>query len=125
MSIRSNNASVELFRLAPRDMRRVEQAIEYIQKNYSSKLSVEHLAMEVRLSKEKLQAGIQYKTGLTLHDYLVSVRIDKSKDLLIQTELPIKAIAGSTGFKKPGHFTDVFKSLVFLTPSEYRLQYGQ
>lgn len=81
--------------------------------------------MEARLSKEKLQAGIQYKTGLTLHDYLISVRIEKSKDLLVLTELPIKAIAGCAGFKKPGHFANVFKALVSITPTEYRLQYGQ
>lgn len=124
MPISSNDPTMELFRLTPRDMRRVQKVIEYIDKNYSTKLSVEHLAIEGRMSKEKLQAGIQHKTGLTLHEYLVNVRIDKSKDLLTQTELPIKAIAGSTGFKKPGHFTDVFKALVRITPSEYRVQYG-
>jgi len=125
MPIRSNEASLELFRLTPRDLRRVERAIEYIQCNYSEKLSVEHIAMEVRLSKEKLQAGIQHKTKLTLHEYLVSVRIEKSKDLLTKTELPIKAIADSTGFKKAGHFCDVFKALNSVTPSQFRFQFGE
>ena|SRR3569833_515734 len=125
MSIRSNEVSLELFRLTPRDMRRIEKAIDYILANYSEKLSVEHLAIEVRLSKEKLQAGFQHRTNRTLHEYLVSVRIEKSKTLLTQTELPIKAIASETGFKKAGHFSNVFKSLIGLTPSAYRVIHGQ
>ncbi|HWK08118.1 MAG TPA: AraC family transcriptional regulator [Puia sp.] len=104
------------------DMDCVDQAIAYIEKYYRNAISAEQLAMEAGLSIRKLRVGLKKKTGLTLHEFHFTVRIEKSKSLLEGTAYPLKAIASSVGFKTESHFCKRFKKITTLTPIEYRLR---
>jgi transcriptional regulator GlxA family with amidase domain len=99
----------------------VDQAILFIEKNYRNAISAEKLAMEAGLSIRKLRVGLKTKTGLTLHEFHFTVRIEKAKPLLQDTYYPLKAIASSVGFKTESHFCKRFKRRTMLTPIEYRL----
>ncbi|SRR5258708_33427710 len=114
----------EVSRLTHYDLSCVGNAINFIDKNYSDHISADQLSLEVGLSKKKLQAGIRQKTGLTLHGYILQIRIEKSKPLLADTGLPLKAIARTIGFKTCSHFCKIFKNLTSNTPMEYRLQHA-
>jgi transcriptional regulator GlxA family with amidase domain len=109
-------------RLTLTDMQGVELAIAYIDKNYRSKISAEHLSIEFNLPKEKLQAGFQKRTRLTVHQYIVQIRIEKAKDLLTNTNAPLKSIAFRTGFTDESHLCNVFKKTFAISPVEFRLQ---
>lgn len=111
-----------IIQLSRWDMERVNNALAYVEKHYRSPISADYLSLEVNLSKEKLQAGIQRKTGLTLHLHILKVRTDKAKELLRDTDHPVKSIAAATGFKRASHFIDIFKKFHSLTPNQYRLQ---
>lgn len=104
------------------DMERIDNALVYIEKHYRNPISADHLALEVNLSKEKLQKGIQQITGLTLHLFILRLRTEKAKELLRNTDHPVKSIAAATGFKRASHFIDIFKKFQTLTPNQYRLQ---
>ena len=104
------------------DMERINDALVYVEKHYRRPISADHLSLEVNLSKEKLQAGIQRQTGLTLHLHVLKVRMDKAKELLRNTDHPVKSIAAATGFKRASHFIDTFKRFYAQTPNQYRLQ---
>jgi transcriptional regulator GlxA family with amidase domain len=103
-------------------MERINNALVYVQKYYRNQISADHLSLEVNLSKEKLQAGILQKTGLTLHLHILKVRTEKAKELLRDTDHPVKSIAAATGFKRASHFIDIFKRFQAQTPNQYRLQ---
>lgn len=109
-------------RLTPADLQSVDIAIIYIDKNYRSKISAEQLSLEVNLPKNKLQAGFQKRTNLTLHQYILHVRIQKAKDLLVTTNSPLKLIALCTGFTDESHLCNVFKRIASTSPVEYRMQ---
>src|SRR5579872_7313121 len=96
-------------RLTPCDQRIIEKAMEFIDRNYRERLSADQLSIEFYISKQKLQAGFQQMTGLTLHSYILKVRIEKAKQLLADTNQPIKFIASAMGFKRPSHFIFTFK----------------
>lgn len=113
----------EVIRLTGYDLSCIDHALGYIEKRFADRISADLLSSEVGLSKKKLQAGIRRRTGLSLHEYLLSVRIEKSKPLLTSTGLPLKAIASSTGFKTTSHFCKVFKHLTAATPMEFRLEH--
>ena len=113
---------IKIVRLTPFDMRCIEEAILYVDKHYESNISADQLAIEVSLSKGKLQAGFQQKTKLTLHKYIWQVRLEKAKKLLVTTNEPVKKIAAVTGFYDESHFCKVFKRLTTISPVEYRLQ---
>jgi two-component system response regulator YesN len=109
-------------RLMPYERRNIEKAMVYIDQNYRNRLSADQLAIECNLSKQKLQAGFQEVTGMTVHSYILKVRVEKAKQMLADTDQPVKSIAAAMGFKRPSHFIFTFKVFTSLTPCEYRLQ---
>ena len=78
--------------------------------------------MEVGLSKDKLQAGFQCRTGKTLHKYIQQVRLDKAKERLVNTNDPLKLVADASGFVNESHFCKVFKKIHLVSPVQYRYQ---
>lgn len=109
-------------RLCKYELDCVDHAITYVEKNYRNAISIEQLSIEAGMSIRKLRVGIKKKTGLTLHEFHFSVRIEQSKPMLLNTAYPLKAIAYSVGFKTESHFCKRFKEIVRLTPIEFRLK---
>jgi len=109
-------------RLSPFDFQCIDNALRYIDKHYADKLSAENLSIEVGLSKEKLQAGLQRRTGKTLHKYIQQVRMEKARELLVNTNDPLKSVADASGFVNESHFCKVFKKMHMVSPVQYRYQ---
>jgi len=109
-----------VIRLSHYDMTCIDRALAYIDQYYRNALSAEQLSIEAELNIKKLRAGIRKKTGYTLHEYHIKVRIDKAKALLLQTGHPLKQIANSVGFKNESHFCQKFRQFVSMTPNEFR-----
>jgi len=116
------SAPTKSIRLSPFDLRLIDQALDYINRHYTEKISADQLSMEVGMSKEKLQAGLQARKGLTLAKYIQQVRLEKARDLLTNTNDPVKAIADASGFINESHFCKVFKKNYFISPVQYRFQ---
>ena len=112
----------KLIRLSRADLACIDQALGYVDKHYTEKISAEQLSMEVGLSKEKLQAGMQQCKGCTLHKYLQQVRLEKARLLLANTNHPVKAVADAAGFVNESHFCKVFRKVHYISPVEYRFQ---
>ena len=110
------------FRLLPYERRNIQKAMDYIDLHYRERLSADQLSIEFNLSKHKLQAGFQELTGLSVHSYILKVRVEKAKQMLADTDQPVKSIASAMGFKRPSHFIYIFKEFTSLTPCEYRLR---
>ncbi|MBN9383521.1 MAG: helix-turn-helix transcriptional regulator [Chitinophagaceae bacterium] len=113
---------VKPVRLSAADLRCIDLAVEYIHKHYTDKISADQLSIEVGLSKEKLQAGIQGRKGQTLARYIQQVRLEKAKELLANTNQPVKAVADAAGFINESHFCKVFRKVNFISPIQYRFQ---
>jgi two-component system response regulator YesN len=112
--------NVKKVRFTPADMQGIDLAIANIDKNYRNKISAEQLSIEVNLPKEKLQAGFQKRTGLTIHQYILQTRIQKAKEMLANTNSPLKVIAFRTGFSDESYFCKVFKKFEETSPIEFR-----
>lgn len=110
----------KIFRLTPHDYRCIEKAMLYIDQHCTEKISSDQLALEVGISKNKLQTGFLLRSGLTLHDYILKIRVDKAKLLLIDTNDPVKSIADNTGFTNDSHFCKVFRKFTSISPARYR-----
>jgi len=52
--------------------------------------------------------------------YVLEQRVKRARQLLMQTDLPLSAIASAVGFYDQGHFSRQFRSLVGTTPSSFR-----
>ncbi len=106
----------------PYELDRIDQAIAYIEKNYRDAISADQLAIEVCLDIKKLQAGIQLRTGHTVHNYILVTRVTRALCDLQDFGRPIKLIASKHGFCSSSHFGTEFKKRTGLTPKEYRYQ---
>jgi AraC-like DNA-binding protein len=59
--------------------------------------------------------------GITIEKYLLLLRMEKAKELLIQTELSASEISDRLGYGSPQSFITQFKKEMGKTPGEYRL----
>ncbi len=64
---------------------------------------------------------ISKESGTTAQRHIQDAVIERSKQLLVETRLPVSEIAYQLGFEYPQHFSRLFKSRIGMTPNEYRL----
>jgi AraC-like DNA-binding protein len=117
--------AIKIVRFSRQEKAAIEEAIRYIHENFARRITTEDLTEVAGISAKKLQAGIRMKTGKTVHEYLLIVRLDKAKDLLTNTDEPIKNIPAKIGLANPSHFGQVFKKFTGQTPLAYRIVHTQ
>lgn len=106
--------------IAPARQRVVDHTRKYIEEHYREELTIELICQQMSFSKFYLCKLFKERTGQTLHQYLTSCRINKSREYLTGSKLPIHAIAQEVGFKNTLAYSRAFKQYMNMTPSEYR-----
>lgn len=101
----------------------IQTAIHYIEDHYNHNLTIDAICESVSFSKYYFCKLFKENTGMTLHQYVVEYRLNKSKELLSYTKLSIAAISNSVGFNNTLTFSRQFKEKFNMTPSEYREYY--
>ncbi|GEM_PF-42761 len=100
--------------------KKVTQIMEYINKNYSSKLSLAGIADEFYISRYYLTRVFKRYSGLTVVEYINNVRINESLKLLEISTDRVSKIASTVGFNSAAHFDRVFRSIMQTSPLKYR-----
>jgi two-component system response regulator YesN len=98
----------------------LEPALTYIEKNYQENITLQKVAEISNVSSYYFSRLFKKELGVNFSIYLKQRKIEKGKELLIQTSLPIENIATKLGYYEAGYFTKVFKQAEGITPSEYR-----
>lgn len=98
----------------------VKKALEYIHHNYDCDINVEGIAGAINIHPGYLHRIFKSNTGATVVEYLTSLRIEKAKMLLEQTDIPIIDISNYIGINSRQYFTYIFKKHVGITPYEFR-----
>jgi len=101
----------------------VDQAVRLIELNYYQELTLENVARQIYLSPCYFSRLFSEIKGLNFSKYLTQVRIEKSKKLLINTNLNIKQVCKQIGYRDSRYFSMVFKQYVGITPTGYRRQF--
>jgi AraC-like DNA-binding protein len=101
--------------------KRIVQAKLFIDSYFQEDIDVNNISDEAYFSKFHFIRLFKKVYGKTPHQYLISVRIDKAKNLLRQNQ-PVSQACLEVGFKSVSSFTGLFKKVVGKTPSEYRLE---
>jgi AraC family transcriptional regulator len=113
------SALIELSRAGPVD-RRLRRAMEFMHDNYWRELSLEEIASAAYLSEYHFARLFKQITGITPHFYLANLRLERARELLSNSEIPIGQVAAMVGYQSQSHFTKIFKSVTGLTPKAYR-----
>ena len=95
-------------------------AIRDIRSHYAEDLTGKTVAASLGISESYQGKLFRQQMGYTFVEYLTMHRIDVALDLLSQTDLKTYHIAEMVGYKDARHFSDIFKKLVGVTPTQYR-----
>ena len=98
----------------------IRTMISYIKDNYREKITIEDMAEIVDLNPIYLGSLFKKEIGLNFSSYLIKVRIDAAKSLLIETNYTIAAIGSEVGYKDTRYFSQLFEKTVGIKPALYR-----
>ncbi len=98
----------------------IRSAQEYVMRNLSHDISIREMAVKLGVSREHLSRIFAKHLGFSLHDYITIEKMKFACQLLLETSLPCKEIAGRTGYGNVISFNRAFRSVVRMTPSELR-----
>ena len=94
--------------------------IAYILAHLDHKLSLAELAAVVQMSPAHFARLFKGATGQTPHQYVITRRMERAKQLLTETTLPLHEIGAQVGYADQSHFTALFRQYIATTPKAYR-----
>lgn len=100
--------------------KKIAPVTEYIYNNYKNSLSLEELGEIIGVSKSYLCRLFKETYGVTPIKYLQNHRINKSKQLLISTDMKLRSICAEVGINDISYFCMIFKEHEGMTPEEFR-----
>ncbi|MCI8429379.1 MAG: AraC family transcriptional regulator [Lachnospiraceae bacterium] len=103
-----------------RDTERIRRIMEYIQKHYAEKITLEELAEQIHLCRSESCRLFRRYMKESMFDYLLDYRVERSLELLRSPDLDVTQIADRVGFGSPGYYSKIFKRKMGCTPLEYR-----
>jgi two-component system, response regulator YesN len=104
----------------PGDGSIIRRAKNLVRELYSQGISLNEVALKVNVTSEYLSALFHRATGVTFSSYVRDYRVQKSKELLIGTNVKLHSVAEQVGYRDPKYFCRVFKEVTGLNPSQYR-----
>ena len=102
--------------------RKMRRLLDLIEEHLDGDLSLERLAAEVEISPLYLPRAFKAAFGQPPHQYILSRRIERAKELLRDTSTPIADVALAVGFSSQSHLSNWFLRTVGVSPASYRRQ---
>lgn len=97
--------------------RQIKKALDYIELHLGRRLSDEEVAESVGLSTSHFRHLFKQATRQPFHKYVMSLRLEKARELLQRGGLRVSDVSRSLGFVSPAHFSRVFAKRFGASPS--------
>ena len=101
----------------------VLQIMDYIKNNYNQPLNNKMLSSMSGYHEYHLNRLFTKQVGMSVHKYILNIRINEAKKLLLTTEYSLAAIAEQVGFNSNTHFSSSFKQAIGISPLEFQKQF--
>ena len=101
----------------------LSEVISYIETNYQRNITIANLAKKASMSEITLYRMFKKAFNISPVNYLISVRVSRAQEMLVNSKLNISEIARETGFSDSNYFSRTFKKLTGISPRSYRKQY--
>jgi len=104
--------------------RKIALALKLIEEQYmDSGLNVTALADQVRLTQPYLSVLFKKTMGRSVSEYLLALRIEKSKLLLVEEDIRVGEVAHRVGYNDANAYAKAFKRIMGLSPAKFRQRY--
>ena len=98
----------------------IKKVCDFVDKNLSQEITLEQAADMAGVSSFYLSKLFKEEKGETFINFVSDKRLEKSRQLLAETELSIKEITAEVGYNDQNYFSRIFKTRYGLSPKEYR-----
>ena len=105
--------------------RQLAQALDFVHANFAKDVPLPTLAAVAGLSPYHFARLFKQSTGLAPHQYLIRVRVERARGLLLHGNESITSIATQVGFCDQSHFSTHFKRIYGVTPRVFIQQIAQ
>lgn len=103
----------------------IQKCIDYIHANLHDKISLDTLAELCSLSPVYLSSLFKKETGVNLSQYILSCKLEQSKEMIKSGQYGFEEISNHLGFCSQSYYIRCFKREYGLTPREYKLTGGE
>ncbi|MCE8021495.1 AraC family transcriptional regulator [Halomonas sp. MCCC 1A11036] len=99
---------------------KLRRVIDLMDQHLAEPFSLADLAEAAQLSEYHFSRLFKQATGLSPSQYFIRLRMDRARQLLLETDCSIIDIGMEVGYSSPSHFSQVFRHQVGISPSAYR-----
>lgn len=96
------------------------KVLYYLEHHFTEDISVDGVAAELFLNKHYIAHVFKDETGFSIMEYVISLRMNKAKSLLTETDQSVTDIATECGYSDFTYFSRIFKKNTGLSPSNFR-----
>ncbi len=104
------------------EVERIRKMLNFIQINFADNIDLQQIANSAFISRRECLRCFRHIVGMSPIQYVIELRIQKAKHLLLETDLSISDIYIACGFQNQSYFTKIFKSKTGLSPMKFRNQ---
>lgn len=99
---------------------KVQEILAFVSENYQEELTNSVLGERFGYHPNYINHLVVQHTGMSLHKYLLGIRINRAIDLLQTTDMPVSLISSEVGFADYNHFLKYFKQATGYTTKAFR-----
>lgn len=103
----------------------MKTALSYIRYNFKEEITLAHISSLVHVTPNHFCKYFHKKIGTSFQEYLLNLRLEYAKNLIISTENSVSDISSESGFNTPHYFSRVFKAKYGMSPTEYRNKFNR
>ncbi|MCU6710219.1 AraC family transcriptional regulator [Paenibacillus sp. J5C_2022] len=105
---------------AQREAFSAEEAKSYIHDRYNEDISLQLAAEQFGMSEFTFGQAFKGEVGVTFSDYVLAYRMEKGKQLLLETDMKVADIAEHLRYNNSQNFIRIFKRITGMTPGQFR-----
>ncbi len=103
----------------------IQKVLDFISYHYADPITVMDMSRLIALERSYFCRTFKNAVGISPKDYLTKFRLDKARQLLTETSLPIGKVAEAVGFQSFSSFSRLFTAQYQQSPSQYRRTFLQ
>lgn len=98
----------------------VREMIRYMEGRYETAISLDELSSHVHMNRSYVSHLFKKETGINIYQYLLELRLDEAKLLLMDSKYSIQEVCRRVGISDSAYFSKLFKKHVGTSPLEFR-----
>ena len=109
--------------IIPSENNNIKKVIQYLKRNFNQPIKIKDMAKQISVSERTFMRYFKKTTGELPNQYLQKLRVEKAKQLLLNTQDSFEYITYCVGYSNSSSFRRLFKKLTGLNPKEYRIYF--